>query len=178
MAQTKAEKAAKQRAYYAKNRERETAKARARRGEDPKKYRAQRAARYWRDPEVSRAYLRAYYAKDPARHAAVARDFRTRFRERYAARRRYNTHGLTNDEFLEMWNLQAGRCAICEERLISASMSEGRAQTMCVDHDHETGELRGLLCSKCNRGIGLLCDAPVILRRAIEYLERRLPILA
>lgn len=44
-------------------------------------------------------------------------------------------------------------------------------QLLDVDHDHETGEIRGLLCSRCNGGLGLFCDNPSLLKKAIAYLE-------
>lgn len=55
---------------------------------------------------------------------------------------------------------QDGRCAICPNLLYSP----------CLDHDHETGEIRGALCDTCNRGLGYFYDNPTYLARAIEYL--------
>jgi hypothetical protein len=43
---------------------------------------------------------------------------------------------------------------------------------LCVDHDHVTHQIRGLLCSHCNRGLGHFRDNPILLRRAIGYLSR------
>jgi len=57
---------------------------------------------------------------------------------------------------------QKGRCVICQEEL-----------PLCIDHDHETGKVRGLLCRLCNAGIGMLRESPEVLRRAIAYLESR-----
>lgn len=66
---------------------------------------------------------------------------------------------------------QGGVCAICD-----SPEAGGRWATFAVDHDHATGELRGLLCQPCNVGIGQFSDDPSRLRRAADYLE--LPSLA
>ena len=58
---------------------------------------------------------------------------------------------------------QNGGCAICR------SNNDGRR--LCVDHDHVTENVRGLLCSKCNMAIGLLRDSPDLIRRAATYLD-------
>jgi len=42
-----------------------------------------------------------------------------------------------------------------------------------IDHNHQTGKVRGALCNTCNQGIGLLKDSPIVLKRALEYLETR-----
>jgi len=61
-----------------------------------------------------------------------------------------------------MYESQSGKCAIC-----------GDAQEMLVvDHDHTTGTVRGLLCHKCNQGIGLLRESKEIMQNAIAYLAR------
>ena len=62
-----------------------------------------------------------------------------------------------------MLKSQQGTCLIC-------GRPPGKYR-LSVDHSHETGEVRGLLCARCNRGIGLFWDDPVIFRRAADYLE-------
>lgn len=59
---------------------------------------------------------------------------------------------------------QAGLCAICHGE------TNGQGD-LHVDHDHVTGKVRGLLCSRCNTGIGMMGDNTALLRKAIEYLE-------
>lgn len=61
---------------------------------------------------------------------------------------------------------QGGRCAICQ---VQPRLSDA----LVVDHNHATGETRGLLCSSCNTGIGHLGDHPEILRAALRYLTDR-----
>jgi hypothetical protein len=52
----------------------------------------------------------------------------------------------------------------------------GSTETICIDHCHETGKVRGLLCRKCNTGIGMLGDTLVQLRLAVKYLENSLEV--
>lgn len=68
---------------------------------------------------------------------------------------------ITEKQYIEMVESQGGMCAICRESPIHA-----------IDHDHQTGKFRGLLCGNCNKGIGLLRDNKSILQRAIDYLKR------
>lgn len=89
------------------------------------------------------------------------------------AKRRRNNHLKTNygiDELVyrKMYEAQHGVCAICKQ----PESIEGRQ--LCVDHSHITGDVRGLLCSNCNRGIGLLKDSPELLRNAFHYLTGKL----
>ena len=61
-------------------------------------------------------------------------------------------------------------CEICKIDLVAGCKS-GNAQ--CIDHDHSTNKIRGVLCSHCNRGLGIFKDNPEILREAARYLEER-----
>lgn len=84
--------------------------------------------------------------------------------------------GITLTEFEQLETAQGGVCAICKQpptiQLGHASRRQGRAvrPRLVVDHDHDTGQIRGLLCAPCNRGIGLLQDSPAIVRAALDYL--------
>ena len=81
----------------------------------------------------------------------------------YNYKRRY---GLTLEDLARMFERQGGCCAICEKEL-----KEGRSG-MCVDHDHTTRAVRGLLCHACNTGIGKLEDDADLLRKAARYVSR------
>ncbi len=72
--------------------------------------------------------------------------------------------GLTVEQYDEMLDQQKGVCKIC-----GRPCSSGRR--LAVDHCHETGKIRGLLCGNCNKGIGNFQDSVPVLRSAIEYLE-------
>jgi hypothetical protein len=76
------------------------------------------------------------------------------------------TYGLTPLAYKTMYEAQGGCCKIC-------SIKEKHApnQRLCVDHDHDTGVVRGLLCSKCNAAIGLLQDSSEFTIKATTYLQ-------
>lgn len=80
-------------------------------------------------------------------------------------------YGLTPEQWQEMFEAQNGVCAICLKP--ETRVAKGRLQRLAVDHDHDTGRVRGLLCSFCNTGIGCLQDDTEILRSAITYLTPR-----
>ena len=83
------------------------------------------------------------------------------------ARRRGNiiaTH-LDYDRLIEK---QYGRCAICET---DKPCKDSRIARFCLDHDHGTGKLRGLLCNDCNRALGLFGDNVHNIRKALHYME-------
>jgi hypothetical protein len=72
-------------------------------------------------------------------------------------------YGITLEQYQAMLEKQDGVCAVCGE-----GCKSGRA--LSVDHNHTTGQLRGLLCGNCNRGIGYLQDDPELIRAALEYI--------
>nr|DAX20884.1 MAG TPA: Recombination endonuclease VII [Caudoviricetes sp.] len=73
--------------------------------------------------------------------------------------------GITMAEYEAIYEHQGGVCYICRR-------ATGKSRALAVDHDHETGYIRGLLCSSCNKGvIGHLRDSVETLQRAITYLE-------
>jgi hypothetical protein len=74
------------------------------------------------------------------------------------------TFGITPDDYDRLLDEQSGGCAICRRKPRSGT-------SLHVDHDHETGEVRGLLCFRCNGGLGQFKELPGRLRDAAEYLE-------
>jgi Recombination endonuclease VII len=91
-----------------------------------------------------------YMAKNPHKH----RD--------YSYKKRYN---ITLEEYDALVEKQDGQCAIC-----GSTESIGLNKRFVVDHNHETGEVRGLLCSTCNTGLGNFYDNPESLLKAAQYL--------
>lgn len=77
----------------------------------------------------------------------------------------WKKYGITTTQYAEILFLQGGVCAICKQpgKILGH---------LHVDHNHVTGTIRGLLCSPCNTGIGLLGDSVETLQAAVEYLTR------
>lgn len=74
-------------------------------------------------------------------------------------------YGISLLDFNIMLEEQEGKCKIC------GTISPGQKGVFHVDHNHNTGEIRGLLCHACNTGLGLLQDSEEVLYKAIQYLK-------
>lgn len=83
-------------------------------------------------------------------------------------RKRY---GISLEYYDYLWVQQGGVCAICLKKETKTKTRGNGIRDLCVDHDHVTGRVRGLLCDACNVGIGKLKDDHVVLERASRYLQ-------
>lgn len=121
-----------------------------------------KAAERYSDPEVR------------ARVVAQARQYHDRTRPARRAKS-LAKYGITPEQYDALFDEQGGRCAICrrEGLRLGAGGDANRRNVLCVDHCHDSGEVRGLLCQTCNRAIGLMQDDPDLLRSAITYLTSR-----
>jgi hypothetical protein len=79
------------------------------------------------------------------------------------------TFGLTLSEYNKIYISQKGCCAICK---IPESEIKGRWKSLCADHNHKTGKVRGLLCPKCNTAIGFFQDDSKIVKEVLFYLDK------
>jgi hypothetical protein len=96
----------------------------------------------------------------------AANKFGAGTREQQLRRRRLReAYKLSEDDYDLMHAAQHGRCAICGK--VDATETQ---HALVVDHDHSTGEVRGLLCNNCNVGLGFLQDDEEVLRGAVAYL--------
>lgn len=105
------------------------------------------------------------------------RDKRLNYQRKYAAKNRERLRGLTTgwsrlrrtgvteEQYSGALREQDERCAICNRHQSELKMA------LCADHDHKTGAFRGLLCGKCNTAIGLLNDNPLLIQKALKYME-------
>lgn len=80
----------------------------------------------------------------------------------YAIKHKY---GLSPRDYQQMLNAQNRSCAVC-------GSTNGPGRRLCVDHDHVTGEVRGLLCDRCNKILGLAHDERLVLLSLATYLNR------
>lgn len=81
-----------------------------------------------------------------------------------------NRYGITPERVEQMAKDQDGKCAICPA-VLGAPGHDGKPSKVCVDHDHVTRKVRGLLCDPCNKALGQMQDDIPRLRAAIAYLE-------
>lgn len=171
----------------------EHAEARRKRERSDPEYAAKRKAQSVSDPEARKAYMREYYKSNPekfkrtpeqrearnaARRAKYAADAEMRMNARAQAKawqkanpekrknqRLMSAHGIELSDFQDMLAHQNGACAICGH----SDQSKPHFFPV-VDHCHDRGRIRGLLCMNCNQGLGKFQDSPDILMRAAAYI--------
>jgi hypothetical protein len=112
---------------------------------------------YQDNPEHKRKVKRAWVEKNREKVARLKRDA--------SLRRNY---GIGLGVYEALLQAQRGMCAIC----LSTHSKRPKMPNLVVDHDHETGRVRGLLCAPCNAALGMLSESPVVLMNAIDYLRR------
>jgi hypothetical protein len=125
----------------------------------------------WRrkNREKVREYARNHYWRDPEKSRRRAKDSKSKGHGRtYWLKYRY---GLSPDEYEEMAAHQGGVCAICEQAETTLDYRTQQPRRLSVDHDHETGAVRALLCRRCNHMLGLMEGAPELVHVMQAYLE-------
>ena len=105
----------------------------------------------WTDPD----YQKKWYQKN-----------RERLIRKNVSNDRLRRYKIFEDQYQRMVFEREGKCEICSR------VPTGRWKNLCVDHNHATGKIRGLLCHACNKALGLLQDNPDIVQEAKNYLER------
>lgn len=83
-------------------------------------------------------------------------------------RKVYAKFGIDQCGYNLLFEAQNGVCAICGEE--EKDLLRGKTRTLCIDHCHKSNKIRGLLCNKCNTGLGLFRDNVDFLNKAIGYL--------
>lgn len=95
------------------------------------------------------------------------KNFRLRGRE-YKSNALFRLYGITLDQYEEMLKSQNGVCKICGDPPQGGKTS---TSSLHVDHNHVTGNVRALLCNRCNLAVGLLRDNPGLAEKTVEYLK-------
>lgn len=124
-----------------------------------------------KDPEAAKRYRREHYRRNAKRINARSRCYRQRYEREHREQRtldrfrRETGITVTVEEHRAMLEAQMGVCVTCGK-------PPATGKRFHIDHDHNTGRVRGLLCGACNRGLGMFYDSPDALRTAAAYLER------
>lgn len=105
------------------------------------------------DPEKHKGYVRKWKSKNPDRERV----------------RNLAQFGMTIEDYDAMHKAQGGVCAICNQP--ETSSRGGKVYRLAVDHDHNTGQVRGLLCFKCNSAMGSFEKRNVPLENVIKFLK-------
>lgn len=113
-------------------------------------------------------YMKAYYAANKEKCKEIQKRYYEKNRDKLLKRtnekmRQLRT-GCTPEMVSAFLQIQDGKCAICSKDLVG--------RDACADHCHKIGKVRGLLCRKCNSGIGQLGDDPARVQLAADYLRR------
>lgn len=102
--------------------------------------------------------------------AAHQKEYRAVRREDFRDAERQRKFGVTRAQYADMFLAQEGACAICRQP--ETATRNGLVKALAVDHCHETGAVRGLLCVACNTGIGKFNDNRSTMLSAIKYLDK------
>ncbi|HEX7165502.1 MAG TPA: endonuclease VII domain-containing protein [Acidimicrobiales bacterium] len=126
---------------------------------------AAKAQRHRENPGPARERVRAWQLANPDKVRAKQAEYRATGRKRVADRRSYlkRKYGITLEQYDELLAAQGGVCGIC-------GAAPRDDISLHVDHDHGTGERRGLLCFRCNNALGDFADDSERLYAAVEYL--------
>ncbi len=115
--------------------------------------------------EQRKGYIKKYYLS----HRDKIRKQRQRYSKEHPVEMKRQHlkkfYGITFEQMRQMYISQNGFCPICLKKFKSSS-------DMHIDHNHSNGQIREILCSKCNSGIGFLREDILILNRAIDYLRK------
>ena len=124
--------------------------------------------REWKkkNPDKDRASTRNWVKKNREKVRVLNRNWRINNPDKVRNSRLKYAYGITVEEYNSLLVKQEGKCAICDTR-----SPGGRYSRFHVDHCHDSGVIRGLLCNRCNIGIGLFEHDSAVFKKAVSYLE-------
>lgn len=135
------------------------------RDENREHVRARARRRHAANPEKGRARARAYYRANKDMVKKYTRKYALANPDKVRAYNLKHLFGLSVVAFQDLVRQQGGTCAGCLAQLPPHMRA-------CVDHDHQTGRVRGLLCQGCNIALGRVHDVPETLERLAAYLRK------
>lgn len=134
--------------------------------------------------EQNREYCKKYYREHREELIAKAREYRKKnskllakkakeyyenHKENYKEWQLRSIYGISSLDVSEMLIKQNNRCAICNKEL--TKIHKNGVLARYIDHNHTTGEVRGILCQQCNVALGMFNDDPELLRKAADYIS-------
>jgi hypothetical protein len=122
--------------------------------------------RYHQNKHIINAKRKEKRINNPEEVRAKSRSYYNPITSKVSSWRNAGIKNMTYDRYLQMLESQNNCCAIC------GLHKDTFQKQLAVDHDHKTGEPRGLLCLNCNNGLGKLKDSVELLEKAINYLKQ------
>lgn len=101
----------------------------------------------------------------------VHKEWKIKNKDYYKELHLKKTYNLSLDQYNQMLENQNGVCAICGNEEVISDVTGQKIKPLAVDHNHETREIRGLLCQACNTGLGKFKENKEVLKKAIKYLK-------
>lgn len=151
--------------WYQKHKSEVLARKRATYVKHPRKMRERSIGWYWRNKDKVRAYRHSEHYRE------ISRKWYSRQPAQMKLKQLLYTHGMTLGQYDELLKSQNGVCAICGNGNEHQTGLGRKSVRLTVDHCHASGRIRGLLCHKCNAGLGFFKDNPEILNKALDYLR-------
>ncbi len=105
--------------------------------------------------ECTKIKSKGSYAKNPERAKKSMKEWREKNPEISKAIQAKSNFGISRQDYFNLNRV----CVICRSK-----------ENLCIDHSHQTGRIRGMLCHSCNKGLGFFKDNPVLLNRASDYI--------
>jgi hypothetical protein len=128
---------------------------------------AAKAARNAANPQANRDRVKRWQRENPEKYRAKQQQYIDSGQKKAWDRKSYlkRKYGITLEQYEAMLEAQGGVCKICGK-------PRPDDRTLHVDHDHETGEIRGLLCFRCNNALGDFEEQYELFQKAADYLDR------
>jgi hypothetical protein len=152
--------------YYLKNKEKILKKTKG----YYKKYYLKRKEHYLKNREYYLKYKKEYFLKNKEKILKKRKEYRLKNRKKVQQQRKKsyfkNTYNLTLEQFNEKLNNQNNKCVLCDTTF------DEKINKAYVDHNHQTGKIRDILCFNCNSGLGKVKEDKNILNNMINYLNK------